>query len=85
MDSDFIDLIKNIAVATIAFTLIFAIVFVPVAGAYAILEYGQCAKLEAYGTEHDYRWSIFTGCLVQTQQGYWVDSNNPTLLELEGD
>ena len=62
---------------------IFILSILLVAGTISIIEAGGCARLDSYESQHDYRWGLFTGCMVQTKAGYWVDSNNPTLLELE--
>jgi len=48
-------------------------------------EYRQCNALENFETSRDYRWSYWTGCLVQTTEGFWIDANSPRLKEVTGE
>lgn len=75
--------IWSISGAAVLLCTIFIILALLLAGVFSVMEAGECAKLKSYESQHDYRWSLFTGCMVQTEAGYWVDSDNPTLLELE--
>ena len=62
---------------------IFILMALLISGVFSAVDAGNCARLDSYESQHDYRWGLFTGCMVQTEAGYWVDSDNPTLLELE--
>ena len=73
----------SITGVVLAMSVFFVLMALLIAGVLSVVDAVQCARQNSYETQHDYRWGLFTGCLVQTEQGYWVDSSNPTLLEFE--
>ena len=79
------DDLKDIGAAILIFVVIVSIAVLVVWGIVTAIEYGQCKNLTSYDSPHEYRHGLFTGCLVQTEQGYWVDSSNPVFLEIEGE
>ena len=76
---------KEILLIGILFILLIAIGAIVLMGIITAVDAGECARLTSLESPHEYKWGLFTGCLVQTEQGYWVDSGNPMLLELEGE
>ena len=68
---------------TVICSIMFILLILIFAATLSVVDAGECARLESYESQHDYRWGLFTGCMVQTKAGYWVDSDNPTLLEFE--
>ena len=75
--------IWSITGAVVVCSVIFILLILIFAATLSVVDAGKCARLESYESQHDYRWGLFTGCMVQTEAGYWVGSDNPTLLELE--
>ena len=78
-----------LAIALMAFGFAIVVILLIVVLSYGITgllnlsEYGECHSLSSYNSRHEYRWSIWTGCLVESSSGYWVDSDTELdLLEL---
>ncbi len=62
-----------------------AMVVVGINSAHQYFERRECSALESFGEVHDYRWDYWTGCRVQTTEGYWIDADSPRLQEVTGD
>ncbi len=73
------------AIGMIALVVLLVIVLfiAPIAGFTALAGSNKCDTLESYDSVHEYRWDLWSGCRVKTNRGYWVDVDNPALIELE--
>ncbi len=58
-------------------------VIAPITGVVTLVESNKCDTLSSYDSVHEYRFNFWSGCRVETAQGYWIDSDNPALIELE--
>ncbi len=45
-------------------------------------EYEKCNNLESVDQAHLYNWSLWSGCRVQTQTGFFIDVDSPSVYEL---
>ena len=58
------------------------LIFVLLSGFLAILEYNQCAHFESIDQINIYDWSYWSGCLVRTQNGFYIDVDSLGSYEL---
>ncbi len=40
-----------------------------------------CEHLQEVSPDNNYYWSLWSGCLVETPNGYWVDYDSPYIFE----
>ncbi len=78
---------KEIVIIVVLFALammvLTALIAAPIMGIEALVANNKCEDLTSYDAVHEYRWGFFSGCRVKTGLGYWVDADNPALIELE--
>lgn len=70
MDWDeLVDIVKCVVLPVV----ILGSIFVGLVGGLVVIsERSICHTLTAIDQEHSYRWTFWTGCLVQTPSGRWV-------------
>ena len=54
----------------------FALVVIPCLGFISVAQYQQCVTLTFADPAHNYRWTFWTGCLVQLDNGRWIDPSD---------
>jgi hypothetical protein len=59
---------------------IIAIVSALIIGVYGFFENQQCSDLAQMDSTHEYHWGLWTGCMVKTPNGYWVDADDAQML-----
>ena len=80
-DKELARLVSTVAAITL---LIFFLLWLCIFSYSTVAEIAQCQSLQSLDGEHNYRWTLFTGCVVETGNGYWVDAYySPALLEHE--
>lgn len=67
---------RDIIEMTVIFVVLFSVCFGVIAGICAIFEVGQCNTLTKLDDNHNYQWVFWGGCLVQADDGRWVDVDN---------
>jgi hypothetical protein len=55
---------------------------VPVTGLLAYQENAVCKELRIRDEAHRYEWTFWTGCRVQTSEGYWIHYQDAGIIHL---
>jgi hypothetical protein len=61
--------------------ILLAIIVVAVVGLATISEKKYCDTMESINDNFEFRWGFWTGCLVQTPSGYWINAHEYNYLE----
>lgn len=78
-------IIIGIIVVVILMVLAITILAYGLMALFNLQELGTCNSLASAETSiHNYNWTIWDGCRVQTPSGYWIDLDSvPELFELQ--
>ena len=81
MRNIFFDRYGDLRVIWIVVLIMVLVLGVPI-GAAVSIESGKCNNLESIDQIHVYNWSVLSGCRVQTQSGFFVDVDSPSVYEV---
>ena len=80
------DIIEGLGIlmsALLIALLIIAVIVAMTAGIGAIFERQRCSSLSALESDYEFRYGLWTGCLVKTPNGFWVSVDEAGYLLLE--
>lgn len=76
------EIVGNVALLGLAIFVFIMIIFAPILGLYAYQNYQICQILTDSDETHRYQWTLWTGCLVRTSEGYWVHYSDAGIIHL---